>query len=257
MPVDMSQIPVGTQQALAAQQGAISTTDMEAVLAQLAQDPEQLAQAMQALGLNVTPEQLMQVAEDWQDQAADKASGAPEAADESAEADQPQAASGADEMAEGTSDDTQGPGGSIGQDDAAEANAMASASEASDARPTPTGSPRGGAAMANRAGVPRGVGAAGVAGSPAGAATMDDLVSAMMMQGAAGNPNAAVPRAGNFRAPRGAAALPHSPSAGASSDPRMRAMISNLYRSASTAPVERTGAPAGPRGTTVPSTRYR
>ena len=75
MPVDMSRIPAQTQQALAAQRGATNAQDMTAVLEMLAQDPQSLSQALAALGIQVSPDQLQTVAEDWVDQAAEGASG--------------------------------------------------------------------------------------------------------------------------------------------------------------------------------------
>lgn len=251
MPVDMSQIPVGTQQALAAQRGAISTTDMEAVLAQLAQNPEQLAQAMQALGLNVTPDQLMQVAEDWQESAAEKAGGG---SDQPAETeDQAEAAAGEtpeQEAEEG--DDAALPPNAQPTGYSPQASPVGSAGG-----PTPEGSPNapGGPPMA------AGSGGGGAGGGSGGGGNMDDIVSAMMMQRATGNPNAAVPRVGprqapgagsgnrNFNVPRGPAQIPRSPTAAASQDPRMKGVISDIYRknAAQAAGVNRAGAPAGPR----------
>jgi hypothetical protein len=250
---DMPQVPPQIMQALQQQQQAgASSSSIGDMLEQLMQmSPDQVAQVLTQMGIQVTPEQVQTAAENWVDSAAGKASGSEGEEDQATEP-----TTDAGEMAEGTADDTQGPGGSIGQDDAAEAQAMADESEASDARPTPTGSPRGGAAMA-AAGGSRGASAAG--GPPGGA--MDDLVSAMMMQRAAGNPNAAIPRVGprqapgagsgssNFRAPRGPAQIPRSPTAAASGDPRMKGLISSIYRqnAAQAAGVNRAGAPAGPR----------
>lgn len=74
-PVDMSMIPPQIQQQLAAQAGARGPQDIQAILVQLAQDPQALAQALQQFGINVTPEQLQAVAEDWVDQAASRAAG--------------------------------------------------------------------------------------------------------------------------------------------------------------------------------------
>lgn len=256
MPVDMSQIPPQTQQALAASQGVTDPSQMEAILAQLAQDPEALAAAMQQLGINVTADQLHQIAEDWVDQAADNASGTnPDAAEQQstqaegddAESDAPQQQSSSAPAAadDGEADEGVPPGGadSGGIDDAAmEARAMAQR-QAGGAAPPMAG--RGGA-------VGRAAGAAGSRGS------MDDLISAaMMQQSAAGDPNAAVPDAAGMTNVPGAAKfssmqrpkLPHSTSSVASSDPRMKQMIANIYRSvaAQSAGADRAGAPVGPR----------
>lgn len=68
---------------------------------------------------------------------------------------------------------------------------------------------------------------------------MDDLISAAMMQQAAGNANAPVPLA-RGTTPMRAAGVPNRP-AGPTNDPRMASVIANLYRQQASR-----GAPSAP-----------
>ena len=74
MPLDASQLsPAVLQQLAVQQQGAAGGDNTTAILQQLAQDPQAMAAALQQMGIQVTAEQLMQVAENWIDGAASKA----------------------------------------------------------------------------------------------------------------------------------------------------------------------------------------
>lgn len=87
-------------------------------------------------------------------------------------------------------------------------------------------------------------------GAGAGAPnTIDDLISAQMMQRATGNPNALVPSGrGGIPMPRSASAIPEPRASGAANDPRMKAMIADLYRGASKTGKQRTPSAAPRRG---------
>jgi hypothetical protein len=134
------------------------------------------------------------------------------------------------------------------------ANAQASASPA-DVASAPIAS--GGMPMPMRGG-------ASGRGSP-----MDELISAQMMQGAAGNPNAAVPSAGGGRGMSLKAPAP------VGADPNMRSMLSAIYKEQAASgglgnasgntrdASSRVGVPLGPRtggdagATSSPLTRIR
>jgi hypothetical protein len=227
MPADMSQIPPQMLQALQQQQQAgASGVNIGDMLQQLMQmSPDEVATVLQQMGIQVTPEQVQTAAENWVDQAADDASGnkatpnTPNTPDNEGSEPTPDS-----EPAEGE----QAPA----QDDEA-------------AEPTPDNeTAEGETAMPSR-GMPSGAGG-----------SMDDLVSAAMMQQAAGNPNAPVPTlrgvptspmrpnsvAPNVPTPRGGS--------GSGSDPRIAAVIANAYR----ANMAR-GVPQGPSAT--PSARRR
>lgn len=228
MPVDPAQIP---PQALAMmQQSGVQGGDIAQILAQLAtMSPEEVSQALAQLGVQVDPETLHDAAAQWVDQAAGRASGDDEEAEPVAD----------DEAAEGEAapktdpyegDRTRG----IDPQDQEEADkAQPEEDSALPPNAQPTGyTPRPTAAMpvSGGAAMPRSVGA----GPPnVSGGTMDDLVSASMMQQATGNPNASVPvgGGGNVGMPRSAGAIPNPRPSGAPNNPRMAAMIADLYRS--------------------------
>ena len=220
MPVNAAQVPPQALQAL--QQSGAQGGDITEILAQLAQmSPEEVSQALAQLGVQIDPETLQQAAEQWVDRAAEDASGnkaAPTTPDDESSEPTPDS-----EPAEG---ETETPT----QDDEA-------------AEPTPDDEAAEGEApqQAGGSAMPRG---------PSDASGgMDDLISAAMMQGAAGNANAPVPvapqarRAGMPAMPAGR--LPSRPS-GPATDPRMAAMIANVYRQQ-----------AAPRGAAPPRSRTR
>ena len=233
MPVDTGQIPVQALQAL--QQSGVQGGDITQILAQLAEmSPDEVSEALAQLGVNIDPATLQQAAEQWVDNAADSASGSPTddtetPTEDAGEADRTRGIDPADqeEMDEGEpAPASPGEEEAEGEDASIPAGARPTGYQGSGAvlRATAAAPAAGGAAM------PRGVGA-GPPGVPGG--TMDDLVSAAMMQQATGNPNAAVPvgGGGNVPMPRAASAIPNPRPSGAPNNPRMAAMIADLYRS--------------------------
>lgn len=212
--VDMSRIPVETQQAVAAQQGATNQSDMTTILATLAQDPQALAAAMQQLGLDVTAEQLQEVAEDWVERSADDLVGDEEAEDSGSAESEPQPAAAGDDV----ESDAEGPPA-----DTASASPAPTDAEMTDADAM--------AAEASAAGVPSMPNPA--MGSNSAMARMnnpiDDIISAQMMQSAVGNPNAPVPQGmqvGRQQRP-GIPASRMPPSAGGN---KQQQMIAEIFR---------------------------
>ena len=237
MPVDTTQIPPQALQAL--QQSGVQGGDITQILAQLAEmSPDEVSQALAQLGVNIDPQTLQQAAEQWVDQAADSASGSSTddtetPTEDAGEADRTRGIDPADqeEMDEGEPAPA-----SPGEEEAEGEDASIPAGA------RPTGYQGGGAVPRATAAMPAAGGAAmprsQVTGPPipSGGAvgTMDDLVSAAMMQRATGNPNAAVPSVGgtgNVGMPRAASAIPNPRPSGAPNNPRMAAMIADLYRS--------------------------
>ena len=236
------QLPPEAMQALQQQQAG--GADITGILAQLAQmSPEEVSAALAQLGVQVDPEQLQEAASDWVEQSADKASGDAEDGEQSADA----AAEGASDeapvsdatpSAPPTADDEATTAADAEQSEAMEAQAQASPAEAAMAAASSSG---GGSMPSNR--MPSGGGGGRMP-------PMDDLVSAQLMQGAAGSPNAPVPQvagAQNFTRMRVPGGLPRSQSGAASGSPEMKDMIANLYRQISAQSNTRAGVPTGPR----------
>lgn len=233
MPIDAGQIP---PQALAAlQQSGAQGGDITEILAQLAQmSPEEVSQALAQLGVQIDPETLHAAAEQWVDQAAEDASGNAATPDTEG-ADRTRGVDPADQEEEAEGEGPGSPPATPAEEDAE--GEGENAEIPAGARPTGySGGVRAGAAApaAGGAAMPR----SQVTGPPipSGGAggTMDDLVSAAMMQRATGNPNAAVPSVGgtgNVGMPRAASAIPNPRPSGAPNNPRMAAMIADLYRS--------------------------
>ena len=251
---DMPNIPPQILAALQQQQQAgAGGADIGDMLAQLMQmSPDEVAQVLQQMGIQVTPEQVHSAAENWVDQAADDVSG-------SSPDDETTEATPDSEPAEGESN----PPPSAANLEAAEASAgeqpADDAAEGDDGEQLPPNAQptaqRGGgraAAMpsepitAGGGAMPTGMPPGAGAGAPS---TMDELVSAAMMQRATGNPNALVPSArGAIPMPRSGSAIPEPRASGAANDPRMKAMIADLYRGGSKTGKTRTPSAAPRRG---------
>jgi hypothetical protein len=239
--VDMSQlqqsIPPEALAAIQQRQGGMNGADVGMILQQLMEmSPEEVAQVLAQMGIQVTPEQVHSAAENWVDQAAgkqaaggvDEEDAADSGADEAAEGEAPQAPAADLEQAEAAAGETpsdEAAEGDEGDGDGAQlppgaqptmqqGPAAGGAREAALAELMQSQPQSGGGAM------PRGAG--GPSGGP-----MDDLISAQMMQRAVGNPNAPVPTAARSPIP-----MPRANAAGTpSANPRMGAMIADLYRS--------------------------
>ena len=234
MPVDTTQIPAQALQAL--QQSGVQGGDITQILAQLAEmSPDEVSQALAQLGVQIDPATLQQAAEQWVDQAASDASGNP-ATEDTEGADRTRGIDPADQQEEEAEGET---GPSSPAEEEAEGEGE-NAEIPANARPTGyqggASIPRAGAAApaAGGAAMPSGANVVRGPSIPTGAGgTMDDLVSASMMQQATGNPNAAVPVGGrgNVGMPRSASAIPNPRPSGAANNPRMAAMIADLYRS--------------------------
>lgn len=206
-------IPPQVLAALQQQSQGMSGGDITSILAQLAEmSPDELSAALQQLGINIPPDQLVSAAENWLESAAGKQAGtADEEAgettpdDETAEAEAP-AAAPAQEQAQEQADEEGGDiEGQMQNEESAEQAALPP-----NARPTgysPQQVPQAAAMPPTQARAMPVSGSGRLPPSAAmrsaassGSTTMDDLISAAMMQQAAGNPNAAVPMPGMRRA---------------------------------------------------------
>jgi len=193
---EQMQIPPQVLAALQQQTQGMNGGDITSILAQLAQmSPDEMSAALQQLGVNIQPDQLVSAAENWLDQAADTQAGtgdsaAEEATETPAQAQQEQDDGGddggdgqsaqADTVDEGTLPPGATPASFRPQAAADEAESQPTNTEQVPNMPT-----------AARGRMPPSAAMQGAAAS--GAGTMDDLVSAALMQSAAGNPNANVP----------------------------------------------------------------
>jgi hypothetical protein len=225
--MDISQIPVEQQQAIAAQLGIKNMADVQAAMAQLSQNPEQLAAVMKQLGISVPVEDINDEDADtpeeeaaetptedaWEDEAADQVVDDGESAtdyqpplDDEAEDDvEPSVSSSA-----------------ANKLDAEAAEADAEYADEGDTTPEPEDS------------VP-----AEVTPTPAAQAQsmprtrgnvtpMDDIISAAMMEQATGNPNAPVP--GASRLPPTTPAAGVTPALRGAPSPTSQQMIAQIYR---------------------------
>ena len=208
-------------QALQQQQGA-GAVDIGDMLQQLmAMSPEEVAATLQQMGIQVSPEQVQSAAENWVDQAADDASGNP--AQPSTQADD----GGESPEDQSSPDDAHTPSSSAPaapDDEAAEPTPDDEEAEGESEQVPAGASPQQQGATA----MPRG-------GMPSGAGgSMDDLISAAMMQQAAGDPNADVPTARGMPSGPARPMRPSAPSipmrGGPTADPRIAAVIANAYR---------------------------
>lgn len=203
MPDVPQNIPPQVLAALQQQQGGMSGGDITSILAQLAQmSPEELSAALQQLGVNIQPDQLVSAAENWLEAAGDKQAAAGD--DESAEP-APRTAGADEEAAEGeTGEDARMPSPAEeeaeGETDEAEIPPNAQPTGYSPQR-VPQAAPSQATPPQAQQAAPMPVSGAGrmppsaamMSAASGGGTTMDDLISAAMMQQAAGNPNAAVP----------------------------------------------------------------
>jgi len=219
--MDQSQlnIPPEALQALQSQQGG--GMDIAGILAQLSQmSPDEVAGALQQLGINVPPDQLQAAAEQWVEKAGDTqaaggkvpSEGEEPAADEPAEQPAPSSTPD-DEEAEAAPDD-----------EAAEGEAP----------PTTPAAAQGQQPMARSGGMDALISAAMSQGDP------DSMPPQIRGPGAGGGPS--------MRPPSVTAGAPPSPAAG--NDPRMRAMIQSIYRQ--NAGSSKLGVPTGPQGARPP-----
>ena len=174
--MQISDLSGDQQQELAMQQGAVTPEDMKMVLGMLAQNPEALAVALQQMGVEVTPDEIQNVA-DWMDQNAASSAGMPPEG-EQAEGD---VSAAADVDDSGAPPDTAS-AAPMPDDEAAEGETI-----------VPVGTQEGEADM------PR-----GASGPPA--QDMDDVVSASLMKGAPG-PAPTMKGSANFSKMKGPAGL--------------------------------------------------
>jgi hypothetical protein len=232
-------------QALAAlQQQQAGGTDITAILAQLAEmSPDEVAAALQQLGINVDPNTLHDAAAQWVEQAGDKqTSSSSSSSEEQPPAPAPAAESEGEEDAPTA---TASPSPPIGDDEAAEVaegapdDESAEGEDASDMA-TPGQAAGGAVSMPRAGGNSRGAppNSAPIAGRRGGGMNMDALISAALSQG---DPSSMPPP---MRPPGGAGAqmrgptMPTAPTAptAAGEDPRARAMIASIYRDAASKP---------------------
>ena len=215
-----SQLPPQVMQALQQQQGA--GADVGDMLQQLMKmSPDEVAAVLQQMGIQVSPEQVQTAAENWVDQAAEDASGNP--AQPSTQADD----GGESPEDQSSPDDAQSPPSSAPaapDDEAAEPTPDDEEAEGESEQVPAGASPQQQGATA----MPRG-------GMPSGAGgSMDDLISAAVMQQAAGDPNADVPTARGMPSGPARPMRPSAPSipmrGGPTADPRIAAVIANAYR---------------------------
>jgi hypothetical protein len=227
MPDMPTNIPPQVLQALQQQSAGMSGGDMTNILAQLAQmSPDELSAALQQLGIQVPPEQLVNAAENWLEAAAGKQAAGGEEDTETATTTEP--------VAEG--DDTEEaptptPQVAAGDNEAAEAAPDSESAEGEDAaipqgaRPTgysprsvPQASPQEASAppmpQAMAAGIPSGGGrmppsAAMSRQAAGGSSQMDALIEAAMAQNISGNPN--MPMPSGPRMPRMSPPMPLGP----------------------------------------------
>lgn len=235
---DTSQIPPQIMQAMMQQQqSGASGPDIGDMLQQLMQmSPDEVATVLQQMGIQVTPEQVHDAAENWVDKAADDASGTPDTpAEETTQAD-----AGEDEASppDATQSSASAPDNEVAEaapDDEAEEgelppNAQPTQQQGKGADPRLAAIA---AAQAGGGGMPPRMPSGGPPGIPsAGGGPIDDLISAQMMQRAVGNPNATVPSPkGGIPMPRSASAIPMPRAGGgAPSNQQMSSMIADLYR---------------------------
>lgn len=250
---DTSQIPPQILAALQQQQQAgASGVDVGDMLQQLMQmSPDEVASVLQQMGIQVSPEQVHSAAENWVDQAADDVSG-------SSPDDETTEATPDSETAEGESNppssaaNLEGAEAAAGEqpaDDAAEGDEGDNSQLPPNAQPTSQRGSSRAAAVAEPTAVGADAMPSGVRGGASAPNTIDDLISAQMMQRATGNPNALVPSGrGAVPMPRSASALPTPRPSGAASDPRMKAMIADIYRGGSKTGKQRAPSAAIPRG---------
>jgi hypothetical protein len=225
----MPQIPPEAMAALQQQQSG--GMDITGILAQLAEmSPDEVAAALQQLGINVDPDTLHDAAAQWVERAGDKqtSGGAddeqqPAAADGEGEEEgaspspTPSAPTTDDEAAEAAPDDEYAEG-------EGEADDAASGQGGGSAIPTPRTGGNSRSTAANPALARRG-------GGGGGGMNMDALISAALSQG---DPNSMPPpvRPPGVGASRGA--MPPTPATG--QDPRTSAMIASIYRDAASKP---------------------
>ena len=216
--MDMSQLPPQVLQMLQQQQqSGAGSAGIEQVFQQLMQmSPDQVAQALQQMfGVEVTGPEVEQAAEGWLEQAGDAqaSAGSTEADAGEDEASPPDATqSSASAEVEEPQADSESDEGELPP------NAQPTGYSGGGGAGIPSGAmPSGGGAMPR---MPRG----GPTGPSVPGGSMDDLVSAAMMQSVAGNPNAKVPISA-----RGA--IPNPRPSGAADNTRNAAMIADLYKS--------------------------
>jgi hypothetical protein len=237
-----SQLPPEAMAALQQQQAG--GTDITSILAQLAEmSPDEVAAALQQLGINVDPSTLHDAAAQWVENAGDKQAGSGADDDQQAAAadgegkedaattsppSTPSAPTTDDEAAEATPDDEDSEGeGEVATAGQGGAGAGYPVRAGGTSRSAPTNA-------ANVGG--RGGGGAGGGGGM----NMDALISAALSQG---DPNSMPPPMPMPMRPPGASAqmrggaptMPTAPTA-AGEDPRMRAMIGSIYRDAASKP---------------------
>lgn len=180
------------------------TPEMDALLAQINQNPQMLAvvgqqpallaEVMKHVGLNTNEQQLIDMVSEWPDEAADTAvqagqAGVPPTADEEI-----------DEMEEEAGETPEGP---------PDATVLVEDGEAETQEATPAVPPSGSSPM------------------PRSSSPIDDLISAQMMQSAVGNPNAPVPTGAQVgRQQRPAIPQSRQPSGG---NPQQQ-MIAEIFR---------------------------
>lgn len=208
MPDVPQNIPPQVLQALQQQQQGMSGGDITSILAQLAQmSPDELSAALQQLGVNISPQQLVGAAENWLEDAADKQTATSDEADTEADpegADRTRGINPADQEEVDEGEPAPAPVGeeeAEGEGDTIPANATPTGYSPQPASPAaamanavpPSQVPQGAPPMAPSAGGRLPPAAAMRGAAAGGGGTMDDLVSAAIMQQAAGNPNAAVP----------------------------------------------------------------
>jgi hypothetical protein len=181
------------QQQLAMQEGATTPEGMIMVLKTLAEDPENLARALSMMGLDVSPEEVQQAAA-WMDQSAGASAGMPAESEQS----EGEASAAADVDDSGAPPDT--------------ASAAPIEDEAAEAAPDVEPVAEGEAPMPPRGGPQQ--------------PSMDDVVSASVMQGAPG-PAPQMRGTPNFSKMKGPAGL-KQPRAGAPSQGQDAALMKLL-----------------------------
>ena len=251
MDIPEGNIPPQAMQALQQQQA--NGMDITSILAQLSQmSPDEVSAALAQLGINVDPATLAKAAEDWVEQAGDKAAGA-QGGDQTAPT-----------AAEGTGDDEETPPSQPSSPPSAPLQDEPSAEEAMAAADTDAaeGGGESGQAEAMAAQL-RSRGGGGMPRPPmrgaGGSGAMDAMISAAMTGGASNSvpgvpmPRGSAPPQPRMRGPQMPGAGTPSPSQGMPSE--MRAMIGSAYRDA--AANSRRGVPTGPRGARTPGTQPR
>jgi hypothetical protein len=201
--MQVSDLSPDQQQELAMQQGAVTPEDMKMVLGMLAQNPEALAVALQQMGVDVSPEEIQNVA-DWMDQNAGASAGMPPESEQS----EGDASAAADVDDSGAPPDTAS-AAPIPDDEAAEAEGETI---------VPAGTAEQGEAEMPRGGPP--------------AEDMDDVVSASLMKGAPG-PAPTMKGSPNFSKMKGPAGLkqPRSGNPGKGQEANIMALMQKKSKS--------------------------